>query len=178
MIVHNPDSTVNVQQTMSFSIAPHYTNSLGHLIGGTVGAFVGAPITQALAPFIEARVNDDAYESKRFEAFAVPGADNQPSVQFRMFQAGTGSWYWGIDNWGIYSVPSMAGSSNLGPLAAQLSGQNLVLTWTGAANVVLQESTNLGSTNWATVSGSLGVGTVTVTNIPGTPSTFYRLATQ
>jgi hypothetical protein len=177
MIVHDANGDVDVAATMSFGITPHYTNSLGKLIGGTIGAFVGAPITQALAPFIEGRVNDDAFESKRFEAFAVPGADNQPSVQFRMFQVGTGSWYWGIDNWAFYSTSSRS-SGNLGSLTAQLSGQSLVLTWTGAANVALQQNSNLSTTNWVTVAGTLGAGTTTITNIPGQPSTFYRLGTE
>jgi hypothetical protein len=177
MIVHDANGNLNVAETMAFSINPRYTNSFGKVIGGSIGAFVGPPITQALAPYIEGRVNDDSYESKRFEAYAVPGADNQASVQFRLFQAGTGSWYWGIDNWGIYSVPSIV-QANLGLLTAQLSGQNVVLTWTAAGNVAVQQNSNLSSTNWVTVAGSLGAGTVTITNVPSKPSTFYRLATQ
>jgi hypothetical protein len=177
MIIHNPDGSVNVAETMAFAISPRYTSSSGKVIGGSIGAFIGAPITQALAPFIEGRVNDDAYESKRFEAFAVPGADNQPSVQFRMFQVGTGSWYWGIDNWGIYSVPSIVSPTGIGSLTAQItSNTNLVLTWTAGSNVSLQQNTSLSTTNWTTVAGSLGVGTYTVTNIPAKPSTYYRLA--
>lgn len=84
-----------------------YTNPVGGgQIGGSFGAFVSAPITQALAPFISGRVNDDAVESKRVEAFRIPEADEKPDVQFRIVHAGTASWYWGIDNWGIYKTPS------------------------------------------------------------------------
>ena len=107
----------------------------------------------------------------------VPGADNQPSVQFRMFQVGTGSWYWGIDNWGIYSVPSLASSTGIGSLTAQISSKtNLVLTWTAGSNVSLQQNTSLSTTNWTTVARTVGAGTFTVTNVPGLPGTYYRLA--
>jgi hypothetical protein len=174
-IVHEPDGTLNVAATMAYGISPHYTNSSGKVIGGSVGAFIGPPITQALAPYIEDRVNDDSIESMRFEAWGVPGADNQPSVQFRFFQVGTGSWFWGIDNWGVYSVPA-AVSGSLGPITAQLATNNLVLTWTAGADVYLQQNSNLATTNWTTVAGTLGTGTFTVTNVPGRPSSFYRLA--
>ncbi len=176
MIVHDANGILNVAETLSFGINPRYTNSHSQVVGGSIGAFVGPPITQALAPFIEGRVNDEDHESMRFEAYAVPAANNQPSVQFRFFQVGTGSWFWGIDNLGIYSIPSAG--SGLGPLAAQLSSDNLVLTWTGAGNVALQQNSSLSSNTWATVPGSLGADTVTVTNIPGKPSTFYRLMAQ
>jgi hypothetical protein len=177
-IVWDENGVVDVAQTMAFAISPHYTNSAGQVIGGSIGAFIGPPVTQALEPYIEGRVNDDAFESMRFEAYGVPAADNQPSVQFRFFQVGTGSWFWGIDNLGIYSVPSLVstGTTGLGQLTAQQSGANLVLTWTAASNVLLQQNSNLSTTNWTTVPGTLGLGTFTVTNIPSKASTFYRLA--
>lgn len=176
-IIHDADGTLDVAKTMAFGISPHYTNSSGVVIGGSVGAFIGPAITQELAPYIEDRVNDDSYESMRFEAWQVPGADNQPTVQFRFFQVGTGSWFWGIDNWGIYSVPSLVNSSGIGSITAQtVSNTNLVLTWTAGSKVSLQQNTNLSTTNWTTVAGTQGAGTFTVTNIPGKPSIYYRLA--
>lgn len=72
--------------------------------GGFYGAFIAAPITPALAPFIQARVDDDPRESKRVELFRLPQADNQAAVRFRFAHAGTDSWYWGIDNFGLYSI--------------------------------------------------------------------------
>lgn len=72
--------------------------------GGFYGAFIAAPITPALAPFIQARVDDDPRESKRVELFRLPQADNQAAVRFRFAHAGTDSWYWGIDDFGLYSI--------------------------------------------------------------------------
>ncbi|MFZ9854313.1 MAG: LamG-like jellyroll fold domain-containing protein [Limisphaerales bacterium] len=76
----------------------------GEEIGKKYGAFIGAVISQDLAPYIEARVNDDAIESKRVEFRRIAQADGKTTVRFRFAQAGTGSWYFGIDNLGIYEV--------------------------------------------------------------------------
>lgn len=67
-------------------------------------AYIGAPLTQALAPFISPRIDDDQNESKRIEVLRMPLADNQAKVRLRFMQAGTGSWYWGVDNLGFYSI--------------------------------------------------------------------------
>lgn len=68
------------------------------------GAYLSTPITQALAPFISPRIDDDQNESKRIEVIRVPLADNKPKVRFRFVQAGTASWYWGVDDFGLYSI--------------------------------------------------------------------------
>jgi len=103
------DSSGKVDAVATFTAANNDTASLldpntGEEIGKTYGAFIGAPISQALAPYIEARVNDDPIESKRVEFYPIPAAANQKTVRFRFAQAGTGSWYFGVDNFGIYSI--------------------------------------------------------------------------
>ena len=50
------------------------------------------------------RVNDDPIESKRVEFYPLPAAANQKTVRLRFAQAGTGSWYFGVDNVGLYSI--------------------------------------------------------------------------
>jgi hypothetical protein len=174
-IVYDPNGIVDVVATMGFGISPRYTNSVGKVFGGTIGAFIAAPITQALEPYIDGRINDDSYESMRFEAFRLPNADHQASVQFRLMQAGTGSWFWGLDNWGIYSVPSLV-QSGLGPIAVHLSGSNVVLTWTAAPNVHLQQSSSVSPTSWTDLMSTLGLGSYTT----GTTNqrAFYRLISQ
>ena len=174
-IVYDANGIVDVAATMGFGISSRYTNSVGKIFGGTVGAFIAAPITQALAPYIDGRVNDDEYESMRFEAFRLPNADHQASVQFRLMQAGTGSWFWGLDNWGIYSVPSLVQSS-LGAVSIHLSGTSIVLTWTAAPNVHLQQSSSLASGSWTDLTSTLGLGTYAsgVTN----QQAYYRLIRQ
>jgi hypothetical protein len=79
--------------------------------GGTYGSFVAAAISQDLAPFISVRLNDNAMESKRVELFRLPAADNKAKVRFRFAHAGTDSWYFGIDNFGLYSIPMVPAPS-------------------------------------------------------------------
>ena len=84
-----------------------YVDNDGNPQGGYYGAFLGNQDTNtwaALGPYISARVNDDGTESKRVELFRLPKADNQKTVRLRFAQAGTGSWYFGIDNVGFYSI--------------------------------------------------------------------------
>ncbi|MFM7803393.1 MAG: LamG domain-containing protein, partial [Verrucomicrobiota bacterium] len=78
--------------------------------GKNYGAFIGVAKSEwaTLAPFIQARINDDPVESKRVELFRLPKADNQSKVRLRFAQAGTGSWYFGIDNVGFYSISQVA----------------------------------------------------------------------
>ena len=78
--------------------------------GGYYGAFIGIQDTNrwpSLGPYISARVNDDRIESKRVELFPIPKAANQKTVRFRFAQAGTGSWYFGVDDFGIYSITQL-----------------------------------------------------------------------
>ena len=94
----------------------------GEDIGRKYGAFIGVTSNKwsTLAPFISARINDDGVESKRIELFRLPQADSQAKVRFRFAQAGTGSWYFGIDNFGLYSItqskptqPTIGGSPSV-----------------------------------------------------------------
>ncbi len=94
--------------------------------GLAYSAWMAAPVTAALAPYISGRINDDSTESKRVEVFRLPAADNQPNVRFRLVQAGTASWYWAIDNWGLYSLPYTDVAS--GRLKNQANGTNTSVT--------------------------------------------------
>lgn len=98
------DATLN---TARADIATYYDADDGLDKGGTYGAFVAAPISPDLAPYIQARVNDDPRESKRVELFRLPHADNQAKLRFRFAHAGSDSWYWGIDDFGLYSIPKV-----------------------------------------------------------------------
>ena len=73
-------------------------------IGGSYGAFIGADIGASLAPYISGRVDDNHFESKRYELHRLPEADNQAKVRIRFAMNGTWSWYWAVDNFGLYSI--------------------------------------------------------------------------
>jgi hypothetical protein len=106
-VIFNADGSINVAGVNAQG-AP--IGTLNRVPGGSAynlpyGAFIGAPVTEALAPYISPRLNDNDRESKRIEVIRLFQADNQPKVRLRFMQAGTGSWYWGVDNIGFYEIP-------------------------------------------------------------------------
>jgi Concanavalin A-like lectin/glucanases superfamily len=176
-IIHDGLGNVDVGTTLltpngaNGAGAPRYTDpASGTVIGGYYGAFIKTPITAGLASYIEGRMNDDGSESKRFEAYHAPLADNQPDVRFRFTQAGHGSWYWCIDNWGIYSVPSIAVTppTQPGPLSAAFQNGKVVVSWTGGGT--LQTTKSLPGT-WTDVPSSTSPYSVSPTGA----AAFYRL---
>jgi hypothetical protein len=180
-VIRDALGNVDVVKTMttSYGDVARYTDPISNLlVGGYFGFFLKAPITSALAPFIEGRANDDGSESKRFEVYRVPLADNQKSVKFRFLQAGTSSWYWAIDNWGIYSIPSLVIASTTPPtLAISRSAATLTFTWTGGTgSFQLQKRTDLTSGTWQNVGSATSAGTAVDTQ-SGTQA-FYRVVSQ
>jgi len=76
--------------------------------GRSFGSFIGAPVTAALTPFIRGVTDDNATEGKRVEVLRCTAADNQAKVRFRFLQAGSFSWYFGMDNFGLHSITVIA----------------------------------------------------------------------
>lgn len=148
-----------------------YTDENGVTVGGTYGAFIAAPISDSLAPFLEGRVNDDFVESKRQELYRLPMADNQARVRLRFAYAGTDSWYWGVDDLGLYSI-STAPETVPTIAVARIEG-GVRLSWAaGSSGLVLESNDTLSSTGWTALTGVSGNShDVTV----GGPARFYRL---
>lgn len=140
--------------------------------GGTYGAFIGAEVTQELAPYISGRDDDNPVNSKRVEWFRLPGADNQAKVRFRIAHAGVDSWYFGIDNFGLYA-PGAAPEPGVPSLTITQLGDNVVISWpTEATGYKLESADTLANPTWSEVTGVSG-NSVTV---PATAnSKFYRL---
>lgn len=157
--------------TTEYGDVARYTDDQGNLVGGTYGFYVQAPITDALAPYIEGRVNDDGTESKRVEVLRVPLADNQKKVKFRFAQVGTSSWYWGIDNWSVYSVPSLvSGGGDAGTLSiATGADSKTTLSWTGAGSTLQTAPSVLGP--WTDAANQANPQTVS----SAAGATFFRL---
>lgn len=131
-----------------------YTDDEGNSVGGRYGAFPAAPISADLAPFIQGRVDDNPSESKRIELFPLPQADNQATVRFRFGHAGTDSWYFGIDDFGLYQIAAETGPAPT--LAVAVQANELVLTWAGTGTWTLQSTPSLSNPNWQTVPGVTG----------------------
>jgi hypothetical protein len=152
--------------------AARYTDpATGEEKGGVYGAFIAAAITADLAPYISARVNDDPLESKRVELFRLPRADDQARVRFRFAHAGTDSWYFGIDNFGLYALGGAAPSTP--SLRIARSANQLVITWpAGLDGYNLESTDSLQSPNWRAVTGVAGnAATVPISG----KQQFYRL---
>ncbi len=111
-LVKNPDGTTDAEGTLTATQndTAVYTDPVtGEEIGRSYGAFVKAArdTWKDLAPYISGRINDDQMESHRIEKFRLPQADNQANVKLRFFQAGTASWFFGVDNVGLYSITTI-----------------------------------------------------------------------
>lgn len=123
--------------------------------GGTYGAFIGAAVSPDLAPYIQARVNDDPVESKRIELYRLPQADNRPAVRFRFAHAGTDSWYFGLDNFGLYTIPPALPERPR--LSITRTGNTVTLSWPAdASGFVLETTSDLATANWTPVGGVSG----------------------
>ncbi len=140
------------------------------LYGGYYGAFIGVAsnLWGTLGPFISARVDDDSIDSKRVEIIRLPQADNQPKVRLRFAHAGTDSWYWGIDDVGLYSLPTLRITSIV------RSGPDVIISWPGELNTKLQKATSLTSPSWQDVAGSTGA--TSATNAVSAAPAYYRLS--
>lgn len=106
-IVRDAQDAIDAEATFNTpadDIAVYYDPNDGLDKGGFYGVFIAAPIAPALAPFIQARVDNDPRESKRVELFRLSQADNQAAVRFRFAHAGSDSWYWGVDDFGLYTI--------------------------------------------------------------------------
>jgi hypothetical protein len=169
----DPMATLTTEGQTAGEAVAFYTDPADGLDkGGTYGAFIGVAESQwpTLAPYISARVDDDPIESKRVELFRLPQADNQANVRFRFAHAGTDSWYFGIDDFGLYSI----GASTAAPsLSVRLADNTLTISWPADVTDYRLESTDsLTNANWNTVGGVVN-NSVTVAVGPG--HQFFRL---
>ncbi len=104
--IDDQDMAADVVRTNGvIDVAATFGTARGDQAYGTnYGAYVAAPISSIKPENISGRINDDSYESKRIEVIRLPKADGQSKVRFRFMQAGTGSWYWVVDDFGLYSI--------------------------------------------------------------------------
>ena len=173
-LVKAEDGSLDAEATLNkeHGDVANYTDDAGTVIGGTYGAFIGAPITASLAPFIQGRVNDNRVESKRYEVFRLSSADNQSKVRFRFTHAGTDSWYWGIDDFGLYGTDTSV-TPTAPILTLKASGDQYLIAWPSTpTGYVLESSPTLTPPSWTTVSGVSGT---TVTVPADAAGRFFRL---
>ncbi len=111
-IVLKEDTSVDAEATFTTTagdIAVYTDPDSGEQVGGFYGAFIGPKqeTWKDLAPYIVGKADDDQLDAKEVLLLKMPQADNQAKVRVRFIQAGTGSWYFGIDNFGLYSITAI-----------------------------------------------------------------------
>ena len=153
--------------TPEHSDVARYLDEDGVERGGAYGAFLKAPVDESLAPFISGRIDDNPRTSKRIEIFRLAEADNQASVRFRFFHAGTDSWYFGIDNFGLYSFLPVERPS----LQISKSGNSVTITVQGSGTI--QKTASLSNPDWQTVPRPAGSSSV-AEPVSGSAA-FYRV---
>jgi len=156
-IVTNETGVVDAEATFTTERGDiaRYLDDAGAEAGGTYGAFIGAPISAALAPYIEARTDDNPTDGKRVEVRRLPAADGQSKVRFRFAHAGTDSWYFGLDNLGLYSIAPV--SVTPPTVVASLAAGGLLLNWPAdAAGFILEQRPEATTGAWTPVPGVTG----------------------
>lgn len=164
-------ATFTAEYLSGFEAVAQYTDpDSGETKGGTYGAFIGAPVSAALAPYISPRADDDPVVSKRVELFRLPQADNQAKVRFRFAHAGTDSWYFGVDDFGLYSIPAVSEPVRIA--ATTISGGKVSFSWTGGQGPFqVYKSASLSPASWQKVGDATSERSFTETVSGG--SAFY-----
>lgn len=98
--------------------------------------FIGAAVSAALIPYVIGVIDDDQLHGKRVEMVRLPLADNAATVRFRFGQAGTASWYFGVDDFGLYEV-------NTPVITAQPQNRTINATESATFTVTAASSTPL-----------------------------------
>ncbi|HEV7925683.1 MAG TPA: immunoglobulin domain-containing protein, partial [Verrucomicrobiae bacterium] len=149
--------------------------------------WMAAPVSTADIPFIQGFPDDGAnytttgggvthsqWIGKEIEQIRLASADHQAHVRFRFGYTGRCSWYWGIDNFGLYSIntPDIA----VQPVSESVddnTSATFSVTATGAAPLTYQwqfDGTNIANATSSTYTisdagpGNAGTYTVVVSN--------------
>lgn len=156
-IIRTEAGDVDAEQTLNTERGDvaTYTDELGNAYNGNYGSFIGAPVSQSLAGYIEGLTDDSSTDGKRIEVRRLPAADGRATVRLRLAHAGTDSWYFGLDNVGFYSInPTPTESPTI--TAVQEAG-GLRLTWPATASGFMLEQRAEATTGaWTPVVGVSG----------------------
>jgi hypothetical protein len=158
------DATFNTVYSGDHTVASFPDGS-----GGTYGAFLKSPIDATVAAAIQPRNDNDPVDGTRVEFIRIPAADNKQAVRFRIFYAGTDSWYFGLDDFGIYASPVICGACE--NLTITGNATSITLRFTGAG--ILESTSALGpNAIWSPVQGVVN-GTYTAP--PSAAAQFFRI---
>ena len=171
-VVRFPDGSIDGFSTMNRVEGNQaYGTNYGSYIGVTSNRWA------SLSNYISPRINDDPRESKRVEIVRLPKADNSAAVRFRFMQAGTASWYFGVDNLGLYSINTPVISTQPAALTVDAgTPATFSVVASGAGMLSYQwrrNGVNIAGANGAsytiasTTAGDVGLYSVVISNADG-----------
>ncbi|MHB9005528.1 MAG: hypothetical protein ACYDC1_01205 [Limisphaerales bacterium] len=118
---------------------------------------------------------DVDFENLDSAVYAAWTTVNVDRFQGTFVHAGTDSWYWGVDNFGLYSLASPPAEPAT-PTAVAQSG-SIALTWTGGQSPFqVQKTDNLANSTWQNVGGPTNERQFT--DPIGGSAAFYRVIGQ
>jgi hypothetical protein len=123
--------------------------------GGYFEGANGVPVSQALAPFIAERTNNQ--KSRRVEAIRLFGANQKSDVRIRFVHVGSCGWEWAIDNVAVYDIPSTVVPPSNPPHidSIAVSKGTVSITWSNGGT--LESAPALGSAAvWTSTGNSSG----------------------
>lgn len=177
-LIRNPSGQIDGEGTLSAvrgdQAAP--TNpETGERVAASYGTFVLARPLADLGPYIQGRINDDKVESKRLERYRLTAADNKATVRFRFMQAGTGSWWWGVDDFGLYEA-SAGPTPTITASVSALTDTTMTISWTGGTGKFLvQKKNTLTDATWTNyMTTTTSSATVPISGATG----FFRIQEQ
>ncbi|MFO1501442.1 MAG: hypothetical protein U1G07_24145 [Verrucomicrobiota bacterium] len=173
-VIRKADGSIDAAATLTTvqTDTPEIDDGAGGTRRTAYGEFLASKPLESLAAYIDPRVNDNQNESKRVELFRLAKADNQAKVRFRFVQAGTGSWYYGVDDFGLYSIPAAGGETPSLTIASAGAGK-VTISWPASTTgYTLESADSLTTPSWSAVTGVTGNS---YTANVGTGNQFFRL---
>jgi hypothetical protein len=143
----------------------------GQVRGNTLAAGLGEPATQALAPWLAIRDDDEA-TSQRVDGMRLPMASRQSNVILRFYQLGNCSWWWGVDNLAFYDIaPPFVPPSTSPPHIDSITASTGQVTIKWSNGGTLFSSPTVVNPVWTTTANSSGTYTAPI----GAGNLFFRV---
>jgi len=93
-------------------------------------------------------------------------------VRIRFAMNGTWSWYWAVDNFGLYSIEEAPTTvPTIDSIA--VDGGIVTISWQGVVGVRLQKASNLSNANWSDIANTQGESSAK--EVADQAEAYYRL---
>jgi hypothetical protein len=158
-----PNGTVDVYTSFArIDVNRNWSPLCCTAVATNYGSYIYAPTNIIKPTDCVGRFNDSNLDGKRIEVVRLPKADGQPSVKFRLNANGTSSWFWGIDNFGLYEISTPVFTTQ--PAAATIAvGGSASFTVVASSPTAVTYQWQHAGTNISNGGHYSGVNTATLT---------------